>query len=69
MTSLEVQFYATDEMPSFAGFASQNRNLFFRINLKSISGLEEWGGLISQYRIGNEEAGIVSEPWPWPRKY
>lgn len=41
MTSLEIRYYATEEMP---GFASQNRNPSFRINLKSISGIEELGG-------------------------
>lgn len=46
MTSLEVQIYATEQMPSVAGFASQNGNPYFRINLKSISGIEEWGGLM-----------------------
>lgn len=69
MMYLEIQFYLTEEMPSFAGFASQNRNPPFRINLKSISGIEEWGGLISLCKTDNEEGGIMSGAWPWPGKF
>lgn len=39
------------------------------LTLNSSLGLRNWGGLISQYKTDNKEAGIVSGTWPWPGKF